>query len=253
MGAFKASAALVRVLFGFLPLAAIFNPVVLAQDTCDDEWLEYEDQCFYNSRVARSYEDCNAFCAAVGAEMPCIFHEDMNTFVTDSFENHQWIGLEDSDGDGIFTWTIKHCHSKFHMFHPNEPNRARSDELCIAIDHEGGDWNDRPCGPGPTCTCQKRRPVKALPRGDCFDQNSPNYRKCLPLHCGGLYYDGNPTCWHEDIAPHQIKYEYAFNPSLLTLSDHETQANAWNGHVASIETAEENAMMRPPISGLPTL
>lgn len=80
-------------------------------------WMEYEDQCFHNSQDVLSYDSCKAYCQEIGADLPCVYDQNMNYFLSFMFGT-TWVGLQDDKGNGIFIWDDVRCTSDFSYWQP---------------------------------------------------------------------------------------------------------------------------------------
>lgn len=168
----------------------------------------------------------------------------VSRLVDESGSSSGWFGLKDANKKGIFAWTDKNCLSEYHNWPKTEPNPGTLEDCVV-----GGAWADVRCDRQEQCICQKPHPTEITPRGSCFDARDPgdDFRACFPWKCGGLYKDGDSSCWDDKLANAQeelLTYEYMLSTEPKTVDEHEVEAQRWGGHVASIHTENENHLMR---------
>ncbi|KAK7161074.1 hypothetical protein R3I94_003910 [Phoxinus phoxinus] len=117
------------------------------------------DRVFISSEE-KSWSDCRQFCRDRGSDLVIINTEEQQRLVTSLVKNvwfGAWIGLSDSETEGIMTWVDNSALNQG-FWDRGEPNNFGGDEDCIELD-PGRDpvnnWNDAPCIMGKKCICEK--------------------------------------------------------------------------------------------------
>ncbi|XP_063957173.1 uncharacterized protein LOC129272155 [Lytechinus pictus] len=137
----------VRVL---LSLLCIFTSRGRGQICNTPGWLEFENHQYHLVfTTPRTYNDAMEYCRSLGGDLPVITSNEqnafLNTFTIEEMGNeyNYWIGLNDLDGDGIYTW-INNSISGYSNFllTPYTPNIGN----CIRLRSKfAGQWEESEC------------------------------------------------------------------------------------------------------------
>uniref|UniRef100_A0A673KI96 C-type lectin domain-containing protein n=1 Tax=Sinocyclocheilus rhinocerous TaxID=307959 RepID=A0A673KI96_9TELE len=133
-------------------LRIVFKNTFLKHDTnkkltdelvCSDnpKWITYKHSSYYISSKWKNWNDSRRDCLQRGADLVIINNkEEQVSEILVTNANIVWIGLTDSDKDGVWKWVDGSALNSF--WGPNEPNSRVGDEDCV-ISHYS--WADFPC------------------------------------------------------------------------------------------------------------
>uniref|UniRef100_A0A9J8AG60 Si:ch73-343l4.8 n=1 Tax=Cyprinus carpio carpio TaxID=630221 RepID=A0A9J8AG60_CYPCA len=108
--------------------------------------------CFFISTELKSWSDSRQYCRDRGADLVIINTEEKQV----SFER-VWIGLSDTENEGIMKW-VDNSTLKQGFWFQGEPNSYGGDEDCIELNpekHHLNNWNDRSCSNTRKGICEK--------------------------------------------------------------------------------------------------
>nr|XP_054601494.1 CD209 antigen-like protein E isoform X1 [Nothobranchius furzeri] len=128
----------------------------------DKNWEKHGDKCYYFSDRYSSWKGSRSFCEDLGADLVKIdsreeqefLVEKVKTFVMLDISDGFWIGLTDSEVEGIWTWVDgSPLDSRMKFWLEGQPDnskkRSASGEDCVTIlKREAKDlntWNDDTC------------------------------------------------------------------------------------------------------------
>uniref|UniRef100_A0A673K9B7 C-type lectin domain-containing protein n=1 Tax=Sinocyclocheilus rhinocerous TaxID=307959 RepID=A0A673K9B7_9TELE len=117
--------------------------VEVFMDQCSDnpKWITYKHSSYYISSKWKNWNDSRRDCLQRGADLVIINNkEEQVSEILVTNANIVWIGLTDSDKDGVWKWVDGSALNSF--WGPNEPNSRVGDEDCV-ISHYS--WADFPC------------------------------------------------------------------------------------------------------------
>uniref|UniRef100_A0A8C2ISG1 Si:dkey-181c13.1 n=1 Tax=Cyprinus carpio TaxID=7962 RepID=A0A8C2ISG1_CYPCA len=106
---------------------------------CSDnpKWITYKHSSYYISSEWKNWTDSRRDCLQRGADLVIINNEEEQ--VTSA--NIVWIGLTDSDNEGVWKW-VDGSTLTTRIWSPNEPNGKVGDEDCAVSQYS---WADFPC------------------------------------------------------------------------------------------------------------
>uniref|UniRef100_A0A673KXN1 C-type lectin domain family 4 member M-like n=1 Tax=Sinocyclocheilus rhinocerous TaxID=307959 RepID=A0A673KXN1_9TELE len=113
--------------------------------------------CFFMSTELKSWSDCRQYCRDRGADLVIINTEEKQV----SFER-VWIGLSDTENEGIMKW-VDNSPLKQGFWFKGEPNNSNGNEDCIELNYNREEtgwsplnsWNDYPCSEKKKGICEK--------------------------------------------------------------------------------------------------
>nr|XP_054600932.1 CD209 antigen-like protein E [Nothobranchius furzeri] len=137
----------------------------------DRNWEKHGDKCYYFNDRYLPWEGSRSFCEALGADLVKIdsreeqefLVEKVKNFVMDDWEGF-WIGLTDSEVEGIWTWVDgSPLDSRMKFWLEGQPDNAKarspSGEDCVTILKGGAEdlntWNDDICRLAHKSICEK--------------------------------------------------------------------------------------------------
>ncbi|XP_035762223.1 CD209 antigen-like [Neolamprologus brichardi] len=122
---------------------------------CRENWVALSDSLYQVSSEKKSWEESRQDCLQKGAHLMIINSREEQNFVN-QFKKYLWIGLTDSETDGIWKW-VDGTRMTTSYWNRGEPNGGRT-ENCGEIrfyDSENS-WNDAPCSIEKFWICEKR-------------------------------------------------------------------------------------------------
>ncbi|XP_072018635.1 uncharacterized protein [Amphiura filiformis] len=172
-----------------------------SRTACPEGWSTHGDYCYYvSSEEAVTFGDAQTACLGKNAMLTSIHDQDEQEFISDlvaAGSGHKWIGLNDIDVEGTFTW-IDGTQVGFVFWNDGEPNNSRNEEDCTEF-NQGGSWNDQACtdknefickmwktnpepSPSPSGPDQPQSPV---PEGQCAGKENglyPDPEDCMKFY-----------------------------------------------------------------------
>ncbi|KAK7165651.1 hypothetical protein R3I93_005656 [Phoxinus phoxinus] len=106
---------------------------------------------------SKNWSECRQFCRDRGADLVIINTEEKQRHITSLVKERVWIGLSDSETEGIMKW-VDNSALKQGFWADGEPNNFRGeDEDCIELDpqHTLNNWNDLKCSEKKKGICEK--------------------------------------------------------------------------------------------------
>uniref|UniRef100_A0A3Q4G5Z6 C-type lectin domain-containing protein n=1 Tax=Neolamprologus brichardi TaxID=32507 RepID=A0A3Q4G5Z6_NEOBR len=124
---------------------------------CLREWMHFNGSLYYISSNKKSWQESRNDCLQRGADLVIINSKEEQEF-TRNFQKLMWIGLTDSEKEGIWKWVDGSLlvTSYWATFEPNGfPQR---DEDCAEIKnfHFPNTWNDESCDLERVWICEKK-------------------------------------------------------------------------------------------------
>ena len=126
-----------------------------ANPDCPRGWMQHSSYCYYVSSTSLSWQDAQAYCNGLGAELVKITSEEENDFVLALARRDAttrglvWIGLLWSSTSEDFFWSDL-SEPVYKNWAENRP-RNRDDLPCsvmrtnVDTQYPSGHWNDREC------------------------------------------------------------------------------------------------------------
>jgi len=97
---------------------------------------------YYCSINTANWASANQICDNNGGYLACIGSEEENAFLADLLTlQSAWIGLNDGNGDGQFTWSCGDDLS-YTNWYPGQPNNYNGNQECVEM-LNNGQWNDQ--------------------------------------------------------------------------------------------------------------
>ncbi|XDV16184.1 hypothetical protein PO909_016010 [Leuciscus waleckii] len=110
---------------------------------------------FFISSERKSWSESRQFCRDRGADLIIINTEEKQRLITALVKEKMWIGLSDSESEGIMKW-VDNSPLKKGFWYKDEPNN-KNNEDCIELDPSKGpvnNWNDEQCSDKRKCICE---------------------------------------------------------------------------------------------------
>ncbi|XP_026108966.1 CD209 antigen-like protein C [Carassius auratus] len=112
---------------------------------------------FFLSTELKSWSDSRQYCRDRGADLVIIKSEEKQRLITSLIKDRVWIGLSDTEQEGIMKWVDNSTLNKG-FWYKEEPNDRGGNEDCIALLPEQAaqdNWNDYPCSSRRKGVCEK--------------------------------------------------------------------------------------------------
>ncbi|XP_041443149.1 hepatic lectin isoform X1 [Xenopus laevis] len=142
--------------------ASKVNETEEKKEACDSAWINFEDSCYYITTKKTNWEKARSFCVQEGGDLAVINSEKEQTFLKEksgvSRINRFWIGLNDLEEEGTWTWVDGTDYSTSYQFWTKgEPNDHLKNEDCAHLWNFTGEWNDVHCTfEVPYAICEKK-------------------------------------------------------------------------------------------------
>lgn len=145
--------------------------VTITKGQCgnDVEWTDYMNRCWYLEKTLLNYDDARTTCQSKGGDLAIFNSAKEEIEVRDSVGVSQssWIGLNDLNEEGTFTWTdgTTPAYTRWNR-RPKQPDNWAWDgkpgsENCVEIRQTYGyRWNDKRCYYTLPSICSK--PINAI-------------------------------------------------------------------------------------------
>eukprot|EP00063_Salmo_salar_P076265 XP_014051100.1 PREDICTED: C-type lectin domain family 4 member E-like isoform X4 [Salmo salar] len=126
---------------------------------CPDGWRRLRCSCYYFSNNSKTWSASRQDCRERGADLLIINSREEQHFLNTLGEKmHYWIGLTDSEKEGIWKWvdgttptTTQLNWLVIRFWREGEPNNAQGGENCAVFNSFSDNlgiiqsWNDQPC------------------------------------------------------------------------------------------------------------
>ncbi|XP_028517873.1 uncharacterized protein LOC110248715 [Exaiptasia diaphana] len=165
-----------------------YDPVtlqyVVVSDMCGKGWNYFNGFCYRTFSTCASWNESESNCLDVNSNLTSVTSQEENTYIQLRHGGDTgWIGLQDIDSEGNFTW-IDGTNVDFTYWAPNQPNGFPGDQDCVhtlGLRHDYH-WNDVTCGSCHAYTCKRD-----------IDECSVDYHMCdRNAQCTNS--DGSYTC-----------------------------------------------------------
>lgn len=135
--------------------AIVSSQATTTSHECESGWSEYHWSCYkvFKTRVTNSV--ATERCRALGAHLATISTVGENSFVTGLVSAGTYIGMDDDEEEGVWTWRDGTPFS-YSNWRSDQPNGGTS-ENCGEIDQQSV-WWDRECAATRHYICEKRLP-----------------------------------------------------------------------------------------------
>ncbi|XP_078118853.1 galactose-specific lectin nattectin-like [Sander vitreus] len=148
--------------FPFVLLLCLSSGLLTAygQASCPPDWTQFGSRCFAFYIQPKAWIDAETFCQTAGGHLASIHSDEEHKFLKDYLNQvtgtipEAWIG--GTDAVKVFTW-IWTDGSKFNfqIFNAGQPDNAGGAELCLEMNFQGNNWNDRACSFPLSFVCAK--------------------------------------------------------------------------------------------------
>ncbi|XP_072018636.1 uncharacterized protein [Amphiura filiformis] len=176
-----------------------------SRTACPEGWSTHGDYCYYvSSEEAVTFGDAQTACLGKNAMLTSIHDQDEQEFISDlvaAGSGHKWIGLNDIDVEGTFTW-IDGTQLDFEFWAIYQPDNDQGMEDCVHLKNGGsntGLWNDIPCSDTYKYICKKSQanpepspspsgpdqPQSPVPEGQCAGKENglyPDPEDCMKFY-----------------------------------------------------------------------
>ncbi|XP_039880726.1 CD209 antigen-like protein A, partial [Simochromis diagramma] len=134
---------------------ALCQTANLPLNTCQENWVAFSDSLYEVSSEQKSWEESRRDCLKKGSDLMIINSREEQNFVN-KFKKHLWIGLTDSETEGIWKW-VDGTQMTTSYWNSGEPNGGRN-ENCgeIKTYNSENSLNDAPCSSAKFWICEKR-------------------------------------------------------------------------------------------------
>nr|XP_012645813.1 low affinity immunoglobulin epsilon Fc receptor [Microcebus murinus] len=113
-------------------------------NTCPEEWVHFQQKCYYFGEGAKKWLHAQYACEDVGGRLASIHGAEEQDFLSKRASwKGSWIGLQDLDREGQFTW-MDGTPMDYSNWSPGEPNNQAQGEDCVMM-RGSGQWNDAAC------------------------------------------------------------------------------------------------------------
>ncbi|XP_029605261.1 C-type lectin domain family 4 member E-like [Salmo trutta] len=119
---------------------------------CPDGWRRLRCSCYYFSNNSKTWSESRQDCRERGADLLIINSREEQHFLNTLGERmHYWIGLTDSEKEGIWKWVDGTKPTTTQFWREGEPNNAQGGENCAVFNSFSDNlgiiqsWNDQPC------------------------------------------------------------------------------------------------------------
>ncbi|KAJ8355241.1 hypothetical protein AAFF_G00079890 [Aldrovandia affinis] len=121
---------------------------------CPEGWEQRNSMCYYFSTELKNWNDSRSDCLKQGADLVIIESKEEQDFISKHTGDYvYWIGLSDSETEGIWLWVDGTPLQKDKAFWARgQPNDDRSEDCAATArrwwrgdDELGGGWADAPC------------------------------------------------------------------------------------------------------------
>ncbi|GAA6074574.1 macrophage mannose receptor 1, partial [Tachysurus ichikawai] len=131
-----------------------------------NDWHEFGEFCYKPFTEKRTWHEAQSACRRHGAELVSIMSLTEQSWLQSYLHlatSDVWIGLNDLEFSGFFTWSDKH-QVKFTYWAPGEPNNHMGfKEDCVEMYYQTGRWNDVTCTELNTYICKMPKGHYPLP------------------------------------------------------------------------------------------
>ena len=123
-------------------------------ESCQENWVENGDHCYYWSTTALNWNDAEDFCRKEGGHLASVTSETTNEFVLSELNGRGnsmlWIGGTSNGTKGAWTWTEDCTPMKFTYWQENQPSNHEGQD-CLrysgttVLGPSKLKWNDWTC------------------------------------------------------------------------------------------------------------
>ncbi|XP_060565783.1 perlucin-like [Ruditapes philippinarum] len=126
---------------------------------CPDGWIKNKGSCYLFVENKLSFHAAQAKCRILHGHLVHIENETENDFLKNHLrtlkDSRFWIGLTDSETEGVFKWIDDSSTASFTNWIPGHPDNIGKGEDCVEI-YISFKWNDRDCRATLKYICEKK-------------------------------------------------------------------------------------------------
>uniref|UniRef100_A0A4W5RIE0 C-type lectin domain-containing protein n=1 Tax=Hucho hucho TaxID=62062 RepID=A0A4W5RIE0_9TELE len=124
---------------------------------CPDGWRRLRHSCYYFSINSKTWSESRQDCRERGADLLIIKSREEQVCMWVPYSKHIgeqmhfWIGLTDSEKEGIWKWVDGTTPTTTQFWRKGEPNNSHGGENCAVFNSFSDNlgiiqsWNDQPC------------------------------------------------------------------------------------------------------------
>ena len=124
---------------------------------CGKDWNYFNGFCYKTTSSCATWNAAQSNCLDVNSNLTSVTSQEENTYIQHRHGGDTgWIGLQDIDSEGNFTW-IDGTNVNFTYWAANQPNGYPGDQDCVhtlGLRHDYH-WNDVTCGSCHSYTCKR--------------------------------------------------------------------------------------------------
>uniref|UniRef100_A0A673YEX3 C-type lectin domain family 6 member A-like n=1 Tax=Salmo trutta TaxID=8032 RepID=A0A673YEX3_SALTR len=135
---------------------------------CPDGWRKFRSSCYYLSTESKTWTESRADCIRGGADLVIINSREEQVFLNKLGKDvHFWIGLTDSEMEGIWKW-VDGTTPTTTFWRRGQPKYTDGEEDCVVFNRFTDlswhwaiiqSWNDQPCSVSTQWVCESRPKV----------------------------------------------------------------------------------------------
>ncbi|KAL0984711.1 hypothetical protein UPYG_G00145720 [Umbra pygmaea] len=133
---------------------------------CPTGWIPLEEKCYFFSNDIKNWTSSKDICTAVGGQLAILHRKEQNALekslagISGFANNYYWIGLSDTDSEGVWTWVDNtKANETFWDTSSKQPDNNLSGgaegEDCVVLNSSTQAWHDVPCEFTYRHICQK--------------------------------------------------------------------------------------------------
>ncbi|KAM3850435.1 macrophage mannose receptor 1-like [Diretmus argenteus] len=200
-------------------------PVHVETGFCSSPWIPYNGHCFYLKRLQsdqKTWPEAQTECRKEGGDLASIHNVEDQSFVISQLgyvtNDELWIGLNDRKTEGLFDWG-DHSTVTFTSWEFGKPSASDSQEDCVLIRGEKGNWADALCEDKHGFICMKKSASK--PSGDEVELN-----------------EGCKAGWRKHGS-----YCYFVGPETKTFDEAKDECKSSDSYLADVSNGVDNAFL----------
>ncbi|KAM6986178.1 C-type lectin domain family 6 member A-like [Aplochiton taeniatus] len=123
---------------------------------CAQGWERFGCSCYYVSEERKTWETSRQDCRDRGADLVIINSRQEQDFIH-TFKKSFWIGLSDSEEEGIWKWVDGTRLPEEHQFWSSGEPNGKKRENCVELQHSTAEtsWNDLLCSHTHLWVCER--------------------------------------------------------------------------------------------------
>ncbi|KAM3850433.1 macrophage mannose receptor 1-like [Diretmus argenteus] len=201
---------------------ALPPPVHVETGFCSSPWIPYNGHCFHLQRDQKTWSEAQTECRKEGGDLASIHNVEDQSFVISQLgygtNDELWIGLNDRTTEGLFDWG-DHSTVTFTSWEFGKPSASDSQEDCVLIRGEKGNWADGLCEDKHGFICMKQSASK--PTGPEVELN-----------------EGCKAGWRKHGS-----YCYFVGPETKTFDEAKAECKSSASYLADVSNGVDNAFL----------